>query len=723
MEEVNFPRGGVVTKSPSVQDIPTDEPDLFSVQDVKEDTKRGQKRKLNEKIKVKTKNMKFSSDQILAGGIEILNSKRLCTEMLLLGCVREINDYELIIGLANGLQGFVSIVDIADGYRDLLQKFTEMTKSGEIDSNELEVPTLHELFKVGQVLPCKVSQHVANKIKRDHVKLTINPKDINRNLSVSTIRNSMTLFGSIASVEDHGYVMDLGVRGLQVFLSSNDAEKFVQLHNEGYPLRIGQNMICRVKGDTDTFESLTGDRRTVGVTVDPQKVIKATLRDSVKVALTCLLPGMKVVASVQKVCTHAGGLTVKFLRCHGSIHRMHLPQSPLKYSNKQEMKCCILGIHPTTKTIMLSALPHLVDYKGVVPPPALTSLSIGQIFEDATVVNAMTGHGVSFSLQGDLVGFANLRHLPRQKTESLGKCFKQGSTHKCRVLDLCFVDNVAIVTLNPKILRQKFLSFSDIKPGELIQCTVKAMMEDGMVVRLTRSVRGFVPSLHYADIPLKHPEKKFNQDQRLNCRVLSCDPSKNRLTLTLKKSLVNTELPLITEMEQMKPGMEAEGFIVNIKDKGVLVAFYNNVKVSFGTMGGVPQRELGYEPVPYPSRVFYKGQVVRCGVLSMNLEKKNLTLTFKVKGKSSVKTKSVEVPSDFEVGKLIVCKVKRKLEKGLDVELFPSGNTAFLPKYHLSDSMEMCELMLDRYIVGDMIDVMYYSCQDIVIVTKKEIHY
>lgn len=70
----------------------------------------------------------------------------------------------------------------------------------------------------------------------------------------------------------------------------------------------------------------------------------------------------------------------------------------------------------------------------------------------------------------------------------------------------------------------------------------------------------------------------------VSLQVLSCDPSKNRLTLTLKKSLVNTELPLITEMEQMKPGMEAEGFIVNIKDKGVLVAFYNNVKVSFGIM-------------------------------------------------------------------------------------------------------------------------------------------
>lgn len=69
--------------------------------------------------------------------------QKLCTGMILLGCVKEIKDYELILGLANGQQGVVSIVDIGDAYRNLLQKFTDLTNSGEIDSYELVIIYLH----------------------------------------------------------------------------------------------------------------------------------------------------------------------------------------------------------------------------------------------------------------------------------------------------------------------------------------------------------------------------------------------------------------------------------------------------------------------------------------------------------------------------------------------------------------------------------------------------
>ena len=41
------------------------------------------------------------------------------------------------------------------------------------------------------------------------------------------------LSGSIASREDHGYVVDLGVKGINAFLKNKDADQFIADYNEG----------------------------------------------------------------------------------------------------------------------------------------------------------------------------------------------------------------------------------------------------------------------------------------------------------------------------------------------------------------------------------------------------------------------------------------------------------------------------------------------------------
>ena len=59
------------------------------------------------------------------------------------------------------------------------------------------------------------------------------------------------------------------------------------------------------------------------------------------------------------------------------------------------------------------------------------------------------------------------------------------------------------------------------------------------------------------------------------------------MLLTHKKTLVESSLPLITDLSNAKPGVSSHGFITAIKDFGCLVAFYNNIK------GLVPRSELG----------------------------------------------------------------------------------------------------------------------------------
>lgn len=47
-------------------------------------------------------------------------------------------------------------------------------------------------------------------------------------------------------MEDRGYVVDLGIKGVKAFMKSLDAEKYVQLHNEGILLALRKQTLDQI---------------------------------------------------------------------------------------------------------------------------------------------------------------------------------------------------------------------------------------------------------------------------------------------------------------------------------------------------------------------------------------------------------------------------------------------------------------------------------------------
>jgi rRNA biogenesis protein RRP5 len=56
------------------------------------------------------------------------------------------------------------------------------------------------------------------------------------------------------------------------------------------------------------------------------------------------------------------------------------------------------------------------------------------------------------------------------------------------------------------------------------------------------------------------------------------DPERKRVALTTKKTLVESDLPLITRLEDAQVGMVTHAVIFKIKENCLLVEFFNNVK-------------------------------------------------------------------------------------------------------------------------------------------------
>lgn len=65
--------------------------------------------------------------------------------ILVLGCVAEVRDFELVVALPNGLRGSVAITDVSNAYTSLLQQLASSDGTAADDVNRLVHLTLLHL--------------------------------------------------------------------------------------------------------------------------------------------------------------------------------------------------------------------------------------------------------------------------------------------------------------------------------------------------------------------------------------------------------------------------------------------------------------------------------------------------------------------------------------------------------------------------------------------------
>lgn len=97
--------------------------------------------------------------------------------------------------------------------------------------------------------------------------------------------------------------------------------------------------------------------------------------------------------------------------------------------------------------------------------------------------------------------------------------WKVGSVHDARVIGYHPLDGILQLSLRPSVLSQKFLRVHDVHAGELIKGTVKKLTNTGLFVSISGNVDGVIWPNHYADISLKHPQRRFTPGANVKCRV------------------------------------------------------------------------------------------------------------------------------------------------------------------------------------------------------------
>uniref|UniRef100_A0A8C0PH43 Protein RRP5 homolog n=1 Tax=Canis lupus familiaris TaxID=9615 RepID=A0A8C0PH43_CANLF len=508
MEE-SFPRGGTrkTHKLEKAFQQSVEQDNLFDISIEEESTKR----KKSQKGPAKTKKLKIEkreSSKSVREKFEVLSVESLREGMRILGCVKEVHELELVISLPNGLQGFVQATEICDAYTEQLNEQVAQEEPLK------DLVCLSELFSPGMLVRCVVSSVGITESGKKSVKLSLNPKNVNEVLSAEALKPGMLLTGTVSSLEDHGYLVDIGVSGARAFLPLQKAQEYIRQKNKGAKLKVGQYLNCII-------EEVKGNGGVVGLSIGPSEVSAAIATEEQNWTLNNLLPGLVVKAQVQKVTPV--GLTLNFLTFFsGLVDFMHLdPKKAGTYFSNQAVRACVLCVHPRTRAVRLSLRPIFLQ-----PGRSLTRLScqhLGAVLDDVPVQSFFSKAGATFRLKDGALAYARLSHLSDSKN---------------------------MLTIEPY----------------------------GMLVKVGEQIRGLIPPMHLADILIKNPEKKYHIGDEVKCRVLLCDPEAKKLMMTLKKTLIESKLPAITCYADAKPGLQTHGFILRVKDYGCIVKFYNDVQ-------------------------------------------------------------------------------------------------------------------------------------------------
>jgi rRNA biogenesis protein RRP5 len=619
---------------------------------------------------------------------------------LILGQVSQINDYDIALSLPNNLTGYVPITSISDKITQRVEGIAaaeddEDDEDGQVGPKDIE---LGRLFSIGQYLRVYVvstsddSNSTSNGKPRRRIELSLRPQQANNALPPQSIIVNSMVMASVASVEDHGLVMDLGLQdpGLRGFLSSKEVGYGIELSD----IQEGRVFLCMVTG-------LNSSGKIIKLSADAQKIGNLKKANYLTEAPTvdAFLPGTAVEILVAE--TTSRGIIGKVMgMVDVTADLMHSGAGASgkdlekKYKIGSKIKGRVICTFPAAEPLKLGV--SLLDHVTSLAPQQtirngekknpLDVLSLSSIVEEVTVrkVEADVGLFVDVGVKG-VSGFVHISRVKDGKIDTLSETtgpYKIGSTHRGRLIGYNSFDGVYLVSLEPSILEQPFLRIEDLTIGEVVKGKVEKIILNasgigGILVNLAEGISGLVPVTHMSDVQLQHPEKKFKEGMTVTARVLSTDPGKRQIRLTLKKSLVNSEATLFLSYDDIKVGMQSPGTIVNIIPAGAVVQFYGTIR------GFLPVSEMSEAYIQDPNQHFRVGQVVNVHVLRVNPEAEKLTVS--CKDPSIFGLAQQNAMKKLKVGEIVSALVTEKSNDDISIELQGLGLRAALPIGHLTD--------------------------------------
>lgn len=449
---------------------------------------------------------------------------------------------------------------------------------------------------------------------------------------------------------------------------------------------MGQQLFLMIK-DVKTSDSAST------ITVSAKTKHNSTAVEYDKQLLDALIPGTKLVLVITKVLST--GLQVSFNENNvGYVNQIYLDKPLSSYSADMSIHGTLLYVLPTLKFAYFSLLSEEIESE---------KLDIGEIINAASVV-CREQKGILLRLPKNLRGFIPLRRT-QVNFEKIVSKFAPETKHKCRILNYDWFDRVYICSMEKDILNQKHLTPDNFSPGELMTAKItKIDFQYGSVVLKVNRTNGYIPPEHVSDYGT-NVIKALEVGQSVKVRVLKNDSERNRVVFTMKRSLIESNLPILSNIEEAVVGSQHHGTIVQVKNTGILIQFFGDLK------GWVPPHLLGCSSTD-AHQVFSIGQVLPVTIVKVDKNENKMSL--------SLKNMVSKKEHNFRVGDMIEGIVAETSPQGVHVNIQLTEeemDTAFLPAAHMSPSLEVASLLAARLTPGDKITAIVFSIDPDLILT------
>ncbi|KAG6862187.1 hypothetical protein C0995_004269 [Termitomyces sp. Mi166 len=711
-EEVDFPRGGGTSFTPvevkAIRAEAAKEANELFV-DVKSQNKATKKRKRKSEVH---KSVEDRNDKIR---IEHLNYKRMNVGMKILGQIVSIQPLALIVSLPNQLFAHVPFTNISTPLTALLEGAEESTEESSEEEDEDErlskprVPDLSDFFHEGQYVRGVVTAvyaHGSTDVSviaksRDEivkssrrVELSLLPERINAGIQKVDLKTGFV----VKSIEDHGYILDLGLPDVSGFLSFKDAEQGPAGNKKLY---LGQLLDV-------TVTKMSTNGRICNVVADQSTFSSSSLSEVTNAS--SVLPGALVQSLVTAVSSN--GLNLQILGFfEGTVDQVHLQRdvSQKAYRVGKKIKARVLYDYSSSPPRFALALTkHILALKPRQEGELVLqeAFPIGRILDAVKVTQLEPERGVIVEVESALEGFVHISHVADEHVPSLSSSgpWKIGTSHRARIIGYFPFDGLLQLSFKPSIIEQKFLQIADVQVGEVVKGTIKKLTETGLFVSLSGNIDGVVWPNHYADIILKHPSKRFKIGASIKCRVLVVDAERRRISLTAKKTLLESTLPLISTFEDAKVGVVTHAVVFKVHEKHIMVEFFNNLKAI------VPIKEASETPLHQPADSFPVGRVVRVRIIATESEHARIIASIRQASTSS-KTVVTDI-STVEIGNIVQGTVSEIHKDNAVLTLQPTQVRALISLKNLANYRSLSVTQLCASIkTGDSLD-------DLVVVTR-----
>lgn len=389
--------------------------------------------------------------------------------MIIMGCVTKIETTYLQISLPGRLTGQVNVKNISKSYVNVLNQMLN-----DIDNVE-GYKSLEEMFTLGQIVCVRVLDVKHGTGSNGFgIALSMNPADIQSEFHHKKIGKGMLLSVAVEGVEDHGYVIETGVKNLRGFLP---------IANSVTQLGVGEVVFCRV---TEMKSANAASTAILSVVDGAAKKVKLLNEPN----LTYILPTMIVKFKIKKVLDDGlqGSLMNDTFTAYINEHQFGTTSSSRKFKENDEVDARVLYIMPITKLVYLSL--NLGDSIAISGDES----KIGAIIDKAKVARIGTG-GLIFKLNENAKGLVSLKSLrtgvqTNFDSDEVMQKFHKNSFHRVRIVAYDPMDSLYICSVNEKIIDEKFFSVEDVEVGDYVEARIIRQLKDEALQIKVGNIRG-----------------------------------------------------------------------------------------------------------------------------------------------------------------------------------------------------------------------------------------